>query len=115
MNRLITIFLSLSLIAISACAGKSEVKPRKMTTPNTEIFSSKVLDYRVVSEEDAVRLAQRHLAIKNRSWGKVVDVSEEDNRFYVMFETPKREKRLLGQRKLIVEKRNGLVKAHKRR
>lgn len=100
---------------LSACSASKDVRQGDFIRPQIDYSSSEQLDYRVVSEEGAVKLAQRHLALKNRSWGKIVDVAEEENRYYVMFETPKREMRLLGQRKLIVQKKNGLVRPHKRR
>ena len=68
-----------------------------------------------MTEETAAKLAKKHLALKKRSWGKLNGVTERDGKFHVNFETPEREKRLLGQRVLIVDPDTGVVSYMKRR
>jgi len=60
-------------------------------------------------------LATRHLALKQTRWGKPTAVTEDDAHYYLSYATPKQELRLIGERKLIVEKQTGLVTARKRR
>ncbi|MCB0322358.1 MAG: hypothetical protein KDD69_02260 [Bdellovibrionales bacterium] len=68
-----------------------------------------------ISGEDAKRLAQTHLALKKVSWGQPQEVVESENKYLVLYETPERELRLLGQRTLIVDRESGVVTYQKRR
>lgn len=68
-----------------------------------------------MTEEVAVKLAKKHLSLKNWSWGKPESVREEDGRFYLSYETPERELRIIGARVLVVDKESKLVKVRKRR
>lgn len=70
---------------------------------------------RVESENHAVKLAKRHLALKNRDWGNISKVQEEEGYYRIAFETPVQEKRLIGQRVLLVNKDSGLVSVVQRR
>jgi len=115
MKKAPILFLSAVFVFTTACSSHDEIRPIVPVAPEVSQVSLEDIDYRVGTGEDAIRLAQRHLALKQRSWGKILDVAEEDSQYYVLFETPKVEMRLLGQRKLIVEKDNGLVRPHKRR
>jgi hypothetical protein len=70
---------------------------------------------RVESEHQAVKLAKRHLALKNRDWGNISKVQEEEGYFRIAFETPTQEQRLIGQRAILVNKDSGLVSVVQRR
>ena len=72
-------------------------------------------DAKNMTEESARKLASKHLALKKRSWGKAKSVSEREGKYYIGYETPERERRLLGQRVLIVDKDSGVVSYMKRR
>lgn len=68
-----------------------------------------------VDAEKAKQLAARHLAIKQVGWGKPVSVEEDEEHFYVTYQTPEQELRLIGARVLIVDKHSRVVTAQKRR
>ena len=68
-----------------------------------------------IDEEKAKSLCERHLALKGRRWGDPTKVSEDEDWFYVSYETPKQELRLIGDRTLKVDKETGVVSWRKRR
>lgn len=70
---------------------------------------------KVPSKDEASRLASQLVALKQMSWGKVSAVSESGNQYYVTFDTPDRERMLIGQRTVIVDKTSGVASIMKRR
>ena len=68
-----------------------------------------------MTEERAKQLAARHLALRQWRWGRPHAVSEDEDNYYVAYETPERERRLIGERVLLVSKDTGVVKPRKRR
>jgi hypothetical protein len=117
MNRSLTIALGL-LLLFGACANNESASPEESAVPLESVSQESATApaaNTAMSKSDAERLAQKHLAIKQVSWGKPSEVVEEDEKYLVHYETPKRELRLIGQRTLIVEKESGLVSYQKRR
>jgi len=68
-----------------------------------------------MTEKQAKKLAKRHLALRNRTWGDPTSVVEQEEKFYVYYDTPEREMRLLGARALMVNKETRVVSTQKRR
>lgn len=68
-----------------------------------------------ITDADAKRLAEQHLALRKRSWGTPKSVSEHDGSYFVGFETPEQELRLLGPRMVIVDKTTGAASVQMRR
>ncbi len=77
--------------------------------------SAELIENDAMKKRLAKRRAQNHLALKQVSWGEPESITEDEESFYVHYETPKRELRLIGQRTLIVDKESGLVTYQKRR
>ena len=96
----------LSVLAIS-CA------PVQVEAPAEPQVAQEIV--KVENQHQAVKLAQRHLALKNRDWGNISGVKEDENYYRVSFETPKQELRIIGQRVILVKKENGLVSVVQRR
>ncbi len=69
----------------------------------------------LAAERLAKKRAQKHLALRQVSWGDPLTTTEDEDSFFFHYETPKRELRLIGQRTLIVKKESGLVSYRKRR
>lgn len=67
------------------------------------------------SKEDAIRIAQTHLALKKASWGVPGEVAERDGKYYVIYDTPEREQKLIGPRVIVVDKSTGVASFQKRR
>ena len=104
-QKIYNIFAFLPLFAIS-CA------PTKVESPALEITEE---SSKVESENHAIKLAMRHLALRNANWGEISDVKEEPGYYKVAFKTPTQELRLLGQRAILVKKDSGLVSIVQRR
>lgn len=68
-----------------------------------------------IDKDRAIQLAARHLALKQVRWGKPVAVEEDEDRFYVTYQTPQQELRIIGARTLLVDKDSRIVRAQKRR
>lgn len=68
-----------------------------------------------MTAEAASKLAQRHLSLKNWSWGEPKEVVEREGKFYLSYETPPTELRIIGARVLIVDKDSKVVSVQKRR
>lgn len=69
----------------------------------------------VHNTEEAKRLAEQHVALRKRSWGSVKNVSEGDGVFYVSFDTPEQEMKLLGPRVVVIDKQTGAATVQLRR
>ena len=67
------------------------------------------------SKEDAIRIAQTHLSLKKASWGVPGEVAERDGKYYVIYDTPEREQKLIGPRVIVVDKSTGVASFQKRR
>lgn len=83
--------------------------------PNSEEPQGRENSMAVSSREEAMRLAEQHVALRKRSWGSPKDVSEQDGAYYVGFDTPEQELRLLGPRLIIIDKKSGVAKTQVRR
>lgn len=113
----------LPMTVFSACTTGSEPKVEKVgdelqqTQLEVERAQAELAQSVVkkMDEDRAIQLAARHLALKQVRWGKPVSVAEDDERFYVTYQTPKQELRLIGARVLIVDKDSRIVTAQKRR
>lgn len=70
---------------------------------------------KVPNKDEASRLATQLLAIKQVNWGKVTGVVESEAQWHVTFETPDRERLLIGQRTVVVDKATGVASIQKRR
>lgn len=101
-----------ALLVLVSCAANKPVE-QELIALNQNVIDEE--EPRVESESQAVKLAQRHLALKSRDWGSIAKVQEEEDYFRIAFETPTQEKRLIGQRVLLVHKDNGLVSVVQRR
>lgn len=69
----------------------------------------------VPSPDEAKRLAEQHVALRKRSWGQAKEVSEHGESYWVSFETPDQELRLLGPRIIVVDKQTGAAAVQLRR
>ena len=69
----------------------------------------------VKGPEDAKRLAEQHVALRKRSWGVPKEVSEHDGIYWVSFDTPDQELRLLGPRIILIDKETGAASVQMRR
>ena len=119
--RLFKICLLLLLLSLLACApnGDSALTSPEIQRSQAEVRRAQTqVEQEVTSRmtsEQAKQLAARHLALKQTTWGKPQAVSEDEQHFYVSYETPQPEFRLIGSRMLIVNKETGLVSPQKRR
>lgn len=68
-----------------------------------------------ISRDQAIKLAEQHLTLRNNRWGHAVEVKDVDDEFVVVFETPMQESRLIGQRAVTVDKESGLAHVRDRR
>ena len=119
--RFIVIILLISLYYV-ACAQKgpkTDPSREDIARNQQEVERAQVEVERQVKErmsvERAKQLAARHLALKQTSWGKPISVREDEQNFYVSYETPSSERRLIGTRVLKVNKLTSVVTAQKRR
>lgn len=126
--RLLIIILALSFYYIacshggftsSEAARKAESSADELNRGQQDILRGQAQVEQEVenrmSAERAKQLAARHLALKQTSWGKPVSVTENEQFFFVSYETPQRERRLIGSRVITVNKATGLAVAQKRR
>lgn len=104
-----TIFIFLSLFCLIGSCANNETALNK---PETKKEGEK---QPAISQAEAERVAEIHLALKNWTWGRPKTVTENDGKYYLSYETPERERRLIGGRVLIVDKQTGIVSAQKRR
>ena len=72
-------------------------------------------DFRVNDETEAKRLAEQHVALKQYGWGRPTSVSEYAGQYIVTFETPERERVLIGNRAVIVDRKSAVASVQKRR
>lgn len=104
---------------------KAEPKTSASVTPtkdsdeavasDSEEDLSELVEDEALKKKLAKRRAQNHLALKQVSWGEPEEITEDEESYFLHYETPKRELRLIGQRTLIVDKESGLVTYQKRR
>lgn len=103
--------LALLSLFTAACASKDI----ELAHADSQAVETADESPQVESENHAVKLAKRHLALKNRDWGEIAGVQEDENYYRVAFKTPTQELRLIGQRMLLVKKETGLVSVVQRR
>ena len=92
--------------------AKTKVEGETIALAETEKMEEKQVEMTALK---AKRLASTHLALRQTSWGKPTAISEDEVNFYLSYETPKRELRILGERMLTVEKSTDIVRVRKRR
>jgi len=63
-----------------------------------------------ISIDKAAQLAEVHLALRNVRWGKPSERTEDETRFVFTYDTPVAEQRVLGLRRISVDKKTGLVR-----
>ena len=80
-----------------------------------EVADAAAPQLKVPSKDEASRLATQLIALKQMSWGKASAVAESDNQYIVTFDTPERERMLIGQRTVVVDKTSGVASIMKRR
>jgi hypothetical protein len=113
-------------VAFAACIGCSQPKeptvaaaPSELEKTGEEVRLAQAQLAQSVKppmdEEKAKQAAARHLALKQIRWGKPVSVSQDEQQFYVSYQTPEQELRLIGSRVLLVNKSTGVVTPQKRR
>lgn len=93
---------------VGACANNEVEVPSSESSAATASSSE-------MTAEEAKKIASKHLALRQVRWGEPTEVTEDKETYYVHFETPDRELRLIGQRTLLVNKSSGLVTYQKRR
>lgn len=119
--RLLLILLVLSVYYAACAQNGAPTGPSQEDISNSrqEIERAQAQAEQQISErmspDRAKQLAARHLALQQTSWGKPVGVTEDEERFYVSYETPQTERRLIGSRMLVVDKETGVVTSQKRR
>lgn len=64
--------------------------------------------------EKAQQLAEVHLSLRNVRWGNPTEKTQEGNRWVFGYETPVAEQRVLGPRRVSVDKTSGLVRVRDR-
>lgn len=72
-------------------------------------------EFRVTGDTEARRLAEQHVALKQYGWGRPTSVSEHSGQYIVTFDTPERERVLIGNRAVIVDRKSAVVSVQKRR
>lgn len=103
MKKAICFFATLCIMG--ACANNDSV------SPSTEVSKTE----EQIDKELAAKLAAKHIALKKWSWGEPKEVVDQGNQFWVFYNTPEKELRLIGSRVLVVEKDSGVVYIQKRR
>ena len=84
----------------------------KADAPNSDL---KVPEFKVPDETEAKRLAEQHVGLKQYGWGRPTSVTEFSGQYIVTFETPERERVLIGNRAVVVDRKSALVSVQKRR
>ena len=119
--RLLFLIFAFSIYYIACAKNGPKTVPsqEEITQGQQEVQRAQTLVEQQVEErmtaDRAKQLAARHLALKQTSWGKPTGITEDEDNYFVSYETPQRERRLIGSRVLIVNKHTGLVVAQKRR
>ena len=127
-------FLVLSIgIAIGCSSQSSESAPAKpgmsATTDKTSSLSTSVAIAQaethasdqgakavaVKNAEEAKKLAEQHVSLRKKSWGPAKNVSEQGESYWVSFDTPEQELRLLGPRVVIINRGTGAASVQVRR
>ena len=88
--------------------------PAQEATPTTTEGSAAEV-FKVTGDAEARRLAEQHVALKQYGWGRPTSVSEHAGQYIVTFETPERERVLIGNRAVIVDRKSAVVSVQKRR
>ena len=110
---------ALALTLVCGCEKKPNPEDVKIAEAGESVRRSQALVVQKmddsISAERARQLASRHLTLKQVNWGEPVATREDEDHFYVSYQTPERELRLIGARMLLVDKRTGVVSVQKRR
>ncbi len=96
-------------------ASASAAEPKNLSPTSTNSPAALTAADAGISKDKAIQLAETHLALRNTRWGKPTDVEVQEDRYIVSYETPEVERRLLGQRRVSVQKSSGLVRVRERR
>lgn len=115
--------LMISLTTWSACSSKEEPEVQtaasELERTSEEVRRAQIQLAQSVKEpmdkDAAIQSASRHLALKQVRWGKPTAVREDEEAFYISYQTPEQELRMIGARVLIVNKTTGVVTPQKRR
>lgn len=95
-------------LAQAQMAGGGESAVKEGAEQTTEQF-------KVTGDAEARRLAEQHVALKQYGWGRPTSVSEHAGQYIVTFDTPERERVLIGNRAVIVDRKSAVVSVQKRR
>ena len=108
MRQNLIIFISLMMFfGVTACVANDQPNP-----------STEQLSMQAVNTADQARaIAEKYIAERNLNWGKSSSVIERSRlgNYWVTFETPSSEVRLLGQRVIVVDIKSGEAKPLPRR
>ena len=104
--------LSLAVLNIGASSPKDEIED---LTESVQASAQKNLNQDIIAKEEAQRVADMHLGLRNARWGTPTDVDEDPDYYYFKFETPENERLLMGRRIVTVDKFSKVAKIGSRR
>ncbi len=108
----------LSTAAYAAGPGGTTLAKNSPAQDKPVVESSVALEHEaehLLTKDDAIRLAEQHLTLRNNRWGHPTEVKEDSDNYIVVFNTPEQETQLIGKRAVTVDKQSGLVQLRDRR
>ena len=69
----------------------------------------------VINQDEAARLVEQHLTLRNFRWGKPNSARLVEDTYIFTYQTPVTEARLVGPRAVTVDKYSGLAKIKERK